>query len=157
MICFLRKLLVVKNKFGRDESKLDSATLLILALKMSVVTKIHTSKPKVRKFESKPYSEISPISYSYFIYAGGQFRLSSSPIDTWVISKIEVHSTVYAKKLQKKGLCPINKICTEFFNIYFSDEDFINSCTTLWLMYSSFRASHASDYIQLLLRSQSRR
>ena len=33
MICFLWKLLVVQNKFGWDEWKLDAATLLILASK----------------------------------------------------------------------------------------------------------------------------
>ena len=45
MICFLRKLLAVQNKFGRDESKLDAATLLILA---SDCVKVTRSKFKLQ-------------------------------------------------------------------------------------------------------------
>ena len=50
MICFLRKFIAVQNKFGRDESKLDAATLLILA---SVCDKVTDSKFKPQP-KSKP-------------------------------------------------------------------------------------------------------
>ena len=47
MICFLRKLLLVQNKFGRDECKLDAATLLILAPK-HLFSESHIHKPRFK-------------------------------------------------------------------------------------------------------------
>ena len=129
MICFLRKLLVVKNKFGRDESKLDSATLLIRALKILLSQRV-IPNPKPQNLSQNRNPILNPhqphVDISYRLKDNTDYRLRQLIFESFQRLKYTPFLVHHAKKqISRRGFLRIsNLIEVRIFSIYYSDEDY---------------------------------